>query len=320
MSKIRTLSVMLTVLATSTGAHATSFTFESLNFPPSNGPVVRGTLAFGISDTGDIAGYFQDPTSRGFLDVAGTFSEIDYPTGLMFPTTEIHGVNNADQMVGLFRDAGGVLHGFLYDSGHFTQLDVPGSGLTNLTGINNSGTIAGLYSDSSFVFHGFVDAGGSFQTIDYPGALQSTIWGISDAGDVVGSWFSAPGALHGFVYHAGAFSSFDFPNALQTNAYGINNAGDVVGTYIDLSSQNHGFLYIGGQFITLDDPNGTDTNAYGINDSGQVVGYYTDNRGRHGFLATPVAEAVPEPGTLLLFATALTGWLLVRKHIVTTSL
>ena len=45
----------------------------------------------------------------------------------MIPKTEIHGINNSDQLVGFFRDASNELHGFLYDSGHFTQIDFPGA-------------------------------------------------------------------------------------------------------------------------------------------------------------------------------------------------
>jgi uncharacterized membrane protein len=83
-----------------------------------------------------------------------------------------------------------------------------------------------------------------------------------------------------------SFTTFDVPGSFIRNstfAKGINSSGQIVGAY-----DGHGFLLDQGHYTTLDVPGSTWTEAYGINASGQIVGYYHDDRGRHGFLATPV--------------------------------
>src|SRR5205807_38470 len=72
--------------------------------------------------------------SDGYLLAApGTYSAIDVPgaTG-----TEAHGINAAGQIVGSFKDTGGVSHGFLRDAGGtFYAIDVPGAPSTTASGI-----------------------------------------------------------------------------------------------------------------------------------------------------------------------------------------
>jgi probable HAF family extracellular repeat protein len=50
-----------------------------------------------------------------------------------------------------------VEHGFVYDRGVFTSLDVPGASATVAFGINARGQIVGAYDDTDTgVFHGFL--------------------------------------------------------------------------------------------------------------------------------------------------------------------
>jgi hypothetical protein len=49
-----------------------------------------------------------------------------------------------------------VEHGFVYEKGVYTSIDVPGSTLTFVTGINQQGDIVGNYLDRQNVQHGFV--------------------------------------------------------------------------------------------------------------------------------------------------------------------
>jgi hypothetical protein len=46
-------------------------------------------------------------------------------------------------------------HGFLYDQGSYTPLDVPGSGGSWAYGINATGQIVGVYADGGGT-HGFL--------------------------------------------------------------------------------------------------------------------------------------------------------------------
>jgi hypothetical protein len=58
------------------------------------------------------------------------------------------------QIVGFYSDSTGQ-HGFLYDGGVFTPIDVPGASQTLAIGINPRGQIVGFYSDSTGQ-HGFL--------------------------------------------------------------------------------------------------------------------------------------------------------------------
>jgi probable HAF family extracellular repeat protein len=98
-----------------------------------------------------------------FLAITGrtkadyTYTQLDVPAAQI---TEAYGVNNAGQVVGLYFDAGGFVHGFQYSGGGFTALNVPGSSYTQASGINDAGTIVGAYVPAPGPLdHGFVHSG-----------------------------------------------------------------------------------------------------------------------------------------------------------------
>ena len=128
---------------------------------------------------------------------AGTFTPIEVP-GATF-TTAI-GINARGQIVGGFRDARGVIHGFLLDKGVFTQIDVaiPGATRTEPTGINAHGQIVGNFTDGSGARRGFLLDRGVFTPIDVPGATATTVFGITDRSQIVGFFINAEGVTLGF--------------------------------------------------------------------------------------------------------------------------
>jgi uncharacterized membrane protein len=97
------------------------------------------------------------------------------------------------------------------------------------------------------------------------------------------------------------FTTIDVPGSDFTFASGINNADQIVGGFNDGIS--HEFLLSGSNFTTLDVPGSSFTEIRGINDVGRIVGNFGDGSGAHGFLAIPVPEPIPEPGTLGLLNT-----------------
>jgi uncharacterized membrane protein len=66
--------------------------------------------------------------------------------------TEVYGINDQSQIVGLYVDAQELSHGFLYDKGLFTTIDLPGALHTEAYRINNEGQIAGLYNLDDEIF------------------------------------------------------------------------------------------------------------------------------------------------------------------------
>jgi probable HAF family extracellular repeat protein len=128
---------------------------------------------------------------------AGTFTPIEVP-GATF-TTAI-GINARGQIVGGFRDAGGIIHGFLLENGTFTQIDVdiPGATRTEPTGINAHGQIVGNFTDASGVRRGFLLDRGLYTPIDVPGATTTTVFGITDRGQIVGFFINVEGVTQGF--------------------------------------------------------------------------------------------------------------------------
>jgi probable HAF family extracellular repeat protein len=78
-------------------------------------------------------------------------------------TTYANGINNSDQVVGYVNDGSGNTHGFVYDGGAFTEIDVPtaadtfGSTVfgTQVSGIDSAGNLVGTFTDD-LGSHGFI--------------------------------------------------------------------------------------------------------------------------------------------------------------------
>jgi probable HAF family extracellular repeat protein len=215
-----------------------------------------------------------------------TYTTFDVPLAL---DTEPLGINDSGQIVGQYRDSGG-LHSFLFSNGTFTPINDPSATSSTLAnGINNSGQIVGIYNPDNFDVPGFLYDPTSnvfppYFTLHDPSANQGTVpRGINNARQIVGHYLDSTGD-HGFLLSAGNYATLDDPmGARGTFANGINDAGQIVGFYQDSGNKLHGFLYnpTNGSFTTLDDPLATSgTIAWGINDTGEIVGSF----GSHGFL------------------------------------
>ena len=87
----------------------------------------------------------------------GTFTSIDFPAALATGGNTVGvGINPAGDIVGQYRDAAGLTHGFVLDGSGFTTIDIPGGVQTVLTGINAEGQIVGRYGDAAGHDHGFL--------------------------------------------------------------------------------------------------------------------------------------------------------------------
>ena len=97
------------------------------------------------------------------------------------------------------------VHGFVWDDGDVTTIDVPGATATLVLGINNHGDTVGSYIDADGRYHGFLRyRRGVVTTLpDAPGADPTSGGtqpaGINDRGHVVGLAYDAAGGSRGFL-------------------------------------------------------------------------------------------------------------------------
>jgi probable HAF family extracellular repeat protein len=125
------------------GGVETAFANPIYSFTTIDGPGAHDTNAYGINNSGQIVGVFDD-ISHGFLYTGGNFTILDGPSESRAMYNEANGINNSGQIVGVFSLRGDV-DGYLYTDGIFTTIDVPGAKNTFAQGINDSGQIVGYF-------------------------------------------------------------------------------------------------------------------------------------------------------------------------------
>jgi probable HAF family extracellular repeat protein len=83
---------------------------QSLVFDSDGTTAVGSTTAFGISDTGEIAGYYTDAAGRthGFIYAAGAFSTVDVAGAR---DTQLTRIKNGGPVTGFCTDALNEQHG-----------------------------------------------------------------------------------------------------------------------------------------------------------------------------------------------------------------
>jgi probable HAF family extracellular repeat protein len=70
--------------------------------------------------------------------------------------TTAFGINDTGEIAGVYTDAAGTLHGFIYAGGAFSTVDVAGARGTQLTRIKNDGLITGVSIDALNGQHGLI--------------------------------------------------------------------------------------------------------------------------------------------------------------------
>ncbi len=147
-------------------------------------------------------------------------------------------INDRRQVVGIYLDRRGDIHGFLWDGGRYKTIDVPGAEATLVLGINDRGQMVGSYIDADGAYHGFLrDRRGAVTTLpEVPGA-DPTMGGtqpanINDRGQIVGLAYDARGGSRGFLLEDGDLTLIDAARrAVFTRPLDINNRGQIVGDY-----------------------------------------------------------------------------------------
>jgi hypothetical protein len=176
-----------------------------------------------------------------FVNSAGVLTNLGpYPGSI---TTFASGVSGGT-VVGWYKDAADVSHGFIHTAGGYVPLNHPlatdAGGGTVAWGIDGN-NIVGTYFDATDA-HGFVWNGTAFTTLNNPAAIpgKTFAWGIS-GNTVVGDYYDGT-RYHGFIETNGAYTQLDYPSAATfTYIFGISG-NTVVGYYDDANGNEHGFM------------------------------------------------------------------------------
>jgi probable HAF family extracellular repeat protein len=213
-----------------------------------------------------------------FLLTRGRYTRFDAPGAASL--TGAGSINNRGVIVGLFRDAAGVDHGFRREpSGRFTTFDLPGATQTKPVRINDRGQITGAYIDAAGKRRGFLLDGdlNRLVRIDVPGAVSTQALGVNNRGQVVGDYQTPDGRFHGFRWERGRFVTIDKPGAGDTSLLDINDRGQLLG----ISAVNadpadpagtRPFVLERGRYVTFAAPGDVVTGPVDLNNRGQIVG------------------------------------------------
>ena len=131
------------------GTHG--FTRVGATFTMFDVPAASLTVATGVNDGGQVVGLFTDAAgTHGFIRTAGTVTPINVPGALStgFQALGIVfglGINNAEDIAGVFQDTSGQGHGFVRTGPVFNTIDVPGALQTTAWGINDAGQVVGTF-------------------------------------------------------------------------------------------------------------------------------------------------------------------------------
>ncbi len=93
------------------------------------------------------------PRAESYVIDDGVFKAFVVPGSTL---TTAWDVSPRGEIVGVFRDASGVIHGFLLTREGFVAIDAPGATATRAFGINAGGDVVGSYVDGSGNTHGYL--------------------------------------------------------------------------------------------------------------------------------------------------------------------
>lgn len=287
--RVRTLfyalaSVLLVLPGVALSDDPPAYDFELFNLPSG-----RPNIPQAVNDAGNIAGVYV-PSSRGLFLYTGEEVAISIPGAGVI---QVNAINNKDQVVGIYQDAGRRVRSFTYSDGQLQTyvLPIEGVQITRLFGINDSGELVGTYSNGTTNLGFFVDRSGNVTTLPdfFPAA-------INNRGEIVGDYFVNRINEGSAIYRDGTLTATPprelvpttEPGGPRVSASDINARGDIVGSYFADVSIGRAFVYDGRNFVTLEFPGGAPVSALDINGRGVIVGraFFADGTAQ-GYVATP---------------------------------
>lgn len=229
--------------------HAIYFDGHTLAALDPTGPIGTSPNSFAVSlnNEGCIVGGFQGGTQfHGFVDCRGQVQQIDFPGAL---ATEVFGINDFGEMIGIYEDQAQQLHAFRDFRGRFVTDDIAGAVQTIPFSVNDSGTIVGEdITVAGTDGHGYIETLDGRRTIvDAPGAPANSTFFISIDNElhILGAFADASNVQHNFLVDDGQFLPFDVPASFGstfTSAQTLNDRQDIVGFFNDAAGNAHGFV------------------------------------------------------------------------------
>ena len=224
------------------GEKIIGFTLIDGEFLTHDFPDSRNTYFYALSNTGIVAGHYQDSDGlyHGVILENGVLRQYDFPGAVQ---TEIYGISDATgALTGNYIDASGVRRGFSGDE----VIEFPGASETYADFVNASGGMVGSYVDADGLFHPYIRTPkGTFVSLDLSHAERLEFYfvhGINDATVVVSRAKPVDGVTRTYV---GTFrdglQEFAVPNSISTEGWNINQDGSIVGHYDSTDGRRHGF-------------------------------------------------------------------------------
>lgn len=258
--------------------------------------------AWDINSAGQVAGaLLQSPNTAAFRYTDGVGVQALAALGSITQVAPL-ALNAAGEVVGTKDN-----RAFLYTDAQGVTF-IGGAG-TGATAINDAGLVAGGTGVSGPPFASFA----THPFLYTPGVGVQTLAGLPGVPTDLNSYGQVVGGFSGGMFLgdlAGNWQSLG-PFGSRGGPMGMNDRGEVVGGlefYTDPPTRSGAFLYTPGTGLGfLDDVIDPALGwrlweAQGINSAGQISGWGMLNGSNRAFRLTPVASAVPEPGSLALLA------------------
>lgn len=302
-----------------------------------------GSWAYGINNAGQVVG--QSQTTQGYLQsfLHNGSNMINLGTLDDSHWSRAKAINDSGYIVGT-EDSNQILDGinipraFLHNGANMIDLGTLDGGVwASAEDINDSGNITGASGNGSPMRFdngtAFLRNGTDMIDLGTLGGPRSEGLGVNNQGHVVG-WSTIAGSNffeRAFLYNGTSMIDLGTLGGAHSAAADINDSGYIVGgsnlpNWHTLPGYGFyfgsaAFLYSSGTMWNLNDLLNTTstgiylTRAYAINIHGQIAaqGYNAVGQQR-AYLLTPESAPVPEPTTILLFASGLAGLAAVGRR------